>query len=257
MDKQEIVLRSNFTDFFIFKLGPVTVKIINQSNNSIIVPYFLHNFSLDPQLSQNEIILTIRQINNRIDESAKTIFSSKNSISSWIIKEDESHFFYNQLIDDANSILKMSCDKEFLHWNYFVSESNKNILETPFDSIFFQYCLTNFNVSLLHASAVFNKKHGLIFTGPSNRGKSTICSLFYQNGYEVIHDDKILLYEENNELIAENLPRYDKDVARKSSVNFLFEITGHEANNISETNNPKELIINNDSIVSYIEKNIF
>ena len=71
------------------------------------------------------------------------------------------------------------------------------------------YELTTFkNALMIHASAVMFNHNGLLFSGVSGVGKSTLASIFEEQGAKIINDDRVIIRKKNTEFEVFNTPMY-------------------------------------------------
>jgi hypothetical protein len=66
-------------------------------------------------------------------------------------------------------------------------------LNYPCDQILLMNRLLYRNVLLMHAAGVDDQGNGLLFTGPSDIGKTTLARLWRQQGARLLNDDRMLL----------------------------------------------------------------
>ncbi|MBS0009971.1 MAG: hypothetical protein KFF49_01080 [Bacteroidales bacterium] len=103
----------------------------------------------------------------------------------------------------------------------------------PIDGLLLYY-LTALNGDIfIHGSGVNHKGRGCLFTGRSGKGKSTIARIFREQGAEVVHDDRLILRQENNRVFMYNTPVYEGDIFKKSELSAIYVIDHGSLNMIS------------------------
>ena len=88
----------------------------------------------------------------------------------------------------------------------------KEIMGLPFGYALFQRGLT-----ILHGSSISHNNKGIIFSGISGSGKSTVISGLINKGFKYISDDLVCLDSKNN------LHSYTNTLAVQSNANFAKE----------------------------------
>ena len=110
-----------------------------------------------------------------------------------------------------NNEIKFKFIKISGSYNFITREGNFDIedSEIAFYSLLrmlFSYSIAFFDGIYLHASAVFNDKHGIIATGLSGAGKSTFAMTAAKQNYKVIHDDLVLIRKLDDDFKIFSIP---------------------------------------------------
>ncbi|MDD3878070.1 MAG: hypothetical protein PHT69_15735 [Bacteroidales bacterium] len=83
---------------------------------------------------------------------------------------------------------------------------------------------------MIHASGIeFNKK-GLVFSGFSGIGKSTMAGLWHTNGYKVINDDRLMLRMIDGQCHVFNTPMPYADQPKETILKHAFLLKQHPTN---------------------------
>lgn len=106
-------------------------------------------------------------------------------------------------------------------------------LEYPLDGLILYY-LTAINADLMiHASGVFYNGRGYLFSGMSGKGKTTMATLWDNIGAQVIHDDRLIIRDNEGVFRMHNTPVYRNDVPRSASIDRIFLIEHGKENRIT------------------------
>jgi hypothetical protein len=104
----------------------------------------------------------------------------------------------------------------------------------PVDGLILYY-LTALNGDIfIHGSGVSHKGHGCLFTGRSGRGKTTIAGIFRDSGSEVVHDDRLVIRQNDKGVFMYNTPVYDNEKYSKASLSSIY-IIDHGKRNVSRS----------------------
>lgn len=129
------------------------------------------------------------------------------------------------------AILKFSLS--IREWDLWIENAGYETdpLEYPLDGLILYY-LTAINADLMiHASGVFYNGRGYIFSGMSGKGKTTMATLWDNIGAQVIHDDRLIIRDNEGIFRMHNTPVYRNDNPRSASVDRIFLI-GHGKENM-------------------------
>ena len=87
------------------------------------------------------------------------------------------------------------------------------------------------NGFLIHASGVKDGENGYLFTGVSGIGKSTMATIWAKNGAEVINDDRLIIYKEDQGYRFANtpMPHYN-DHSKQAPLKAIFLLTQSKEN---------------------------
>jgi hypothetical protein len=113
------------------------------------------------------------------------------------------------------AVLKFSLSLR--EWDLWIENAGYETdpLEYPLDGLVLYY-LTAINADLMiHASGVFYNGRGYLFSGMSGKGKTTMATLWDNIGAQVIHDDRLIIRDNEGIFRMHNTPVYKNDVPRK------------------------------------------
>ncbi len=146
----------------------------------------------------------------------------------WSIWKDHAELFISTIFPlsepEKNAILKFSLtDRE---WDLWVNGSVDEIdpFEYPLDGLILYYLTVIYGDIMIHASGVNHAGHGYIFSGISGKGKTTIARLWDDGGARVIHDDRLIIRNNEYGYRMYNTPVYKNDEPRESRLNKIFII---------------------------------
>ncbi|OGL42669.1 MAG: hypothetical protein A2W05_00720 [Candidatus Schekmanbacteria bacterium RBG_16_38_10] len=104
-------------------------------------------------------------------------------------------------------------DKDFSRGEIYLSPSNSsspyalNPLAYPLDEVLMVSILSRGNGILLHSNCIEDKGSGMLFTGISGAGKSTMAQIWQgRNGVKVLTDERVIIRKENNSFYAYGTP---------------------------------------------------
>ena len=131
------------------------------------------------------------------------------------------------------AVLKFSLSLR--EWDLWIENAGYETdpLEYPLDGLVLYY-LTAINADLMiHASGVFYNGRGYLFSGMSGKGKTTMATLWDNIGAQVIHDDRLIIRDNEGIFRMHNTPVYKNDVPRIASVDRIFLIDYGKENRIT------------------------
>lgn len=110
------------------------------------------------------------------------------------------------------------------------TKSNNPITINPFvhplGILMVSAIIMNSNGFLIHASGVKDGENGYLFTGVSGIGKSTMANIWSKNGAEIVNDDRLIIYKENQGYQFANtpMPHYN-DISKNAPLKAIFLLT--------------------------------
>jgi len=131
------------------------------------------------------------------------------------------------------AILKFSLSLR--EWDLWIENAGYETdpLEYPLDGLILYY-LTAINANLMiHASGVFYNGRGYLFSGMSGKGKTTMATLWDNIGAQVIHDDRLIIRDNEGIFRMHNTPVYRNDIPRSASIDRIFLIEHGKENRIT------------------------
>lgn len=149
---------------------------------------------------------------------------------SFIVKSRNNAYVYNELIFSfTNNNWKLiyydiECKQKPIRFNPFTH---------PLGTLIFQYALINKNSFYIHGSGVNYNGQGLIFTGKSGFGKTTMSDIFHNGGMSVINDDRLIIRKIADSYMMFNSPLKNVTEPKQSRINHIFSIY-HSKKNIVE-----------------------
>ena len=140
-----------------------------------------------------------------------------------------------QNIDEIQQIAYL--DETYSHWKVYsepTSESSLWPLKYPLGPIVMHYLTVKSNSVMIHASCIFDRKKGRIFTGFSGNGKSTISKLWADAGNLIINDDRIIIRKRETGYRAYNTPMYYKDIPKSTGLDAIYLISHSPENKMKK-----------------------
>lgn len=138
------------------------------------------------------------------------------------------------LVADAEGhyVSALEMDDQSLLWRLHpgTTGATADPLVYPLDGLILYYLTLAKGAIMMHASAVNINGQGWIFSGMSGRGKTTIAKIFDNSGYEVIHDDRVILAKTGGRWIAYSTPVYRNDVPRSAPADHIWIIEHGKSN---------------------------
>ena len=132
------------------------------------------------------------------------------------------------------AVLRLTADSTA--WDLYIDSPVDNIdpLSYPLDSLILYY-LTAINGDIfVHASGVTDGHSGYIFSGVSGKGKSTMAKIWNENGWKVIHDDRLIIRKRDDGYYMYNTPVYNNDTPASSLVTAVYLIEHGNDNSSSK-----------------------
>lgn len=135
------------------------------------------------------------------------------------------------------SVMRAVMQADHTQWRIYVESPPDTVSDEvdpliyPFGHLLLYYSLSFFNGLMLHASGVYYKGGGYIFSGYSGRGKTTMANIWEREGALVVHHDTLILRWENNALYMHSMPVPAlNDHPRKARVSGIFLIDHGDTN---------------------------
>lgn len=120
-------------------------------------------------------------------------------------------------------------------WDIILDSKDETInpLAYPLDGLLIYY-LTALNGDIfIHGSGVEYDGCGLLFTGQSGKGKTTIARLFDEAGAVVVHDDRLIIRHIGGEYMMFNTPVYELERSNYSPLRAIYTISHGKENKAS------------------------
>jgi hypothetical protein len=146
----------------------------------------------------------------------------------WSIWEYNSVLFIKTTLPlslyQKNAVLKFSMtDRE---WDLWI-ETDKSEIDPfgyPLDGLILYYLSVINKDIMIHASGVNYAGKGLLFSGVSGKGKTTMARLWENREASVIHDDRLIIRRSESGYQMYNTPVYNNDQPMSSSLDRIFII---------------------------------
>jgi len=158
----------------------------------------------------------------------------------WNVSQCGETYIFNIFDAESPGTLQQICTTNslFREWNvYMVSKTDKNSsiepLKYPLGPLLMYYLTVNHDAIMIHASGISDNGLGRIFTGVSGKGKSTMARIWFEEGAEVLNDDRLIIRKEKDGYTIHNTPMFYADKPRSSKFNAAY-IIRHETENVLE-----------------------
>lgn len=116
------------------------------------------------------------------------------------------------------------------------ADTDVNPIGYPIDGLLFYY-LTALNGDIfIHGSGIEIKGEGLLFSGISGKGKTTIARIFDEAGARIIHDDRLIIRKKEGRYFMYNTPVYNNEVRSSAALSRIY-LLEHSETNSSESLN--------------------
>ena len=162
-----------------------------------------------------------------------------NGISLWnIVKHNNQKFLFTSE-PSRNIYPYLAADFSQSHkcWTIYNSEIVKengidllNPLAYPMGPLLLYHLALNNNAIMIHASGVQVEEGGYIFSGFSGVGKSTMAGIWFNEGYSVINDDRLLIRKLDGKYHFFNTPMTYGDQPKRALLKAAFLLKHHHEN---------------------------
>ncbi len=232
----------NTTNVLYFSIAEYLIRLdISFLNTPLLISPYWKNFTTQ---NSKPVDLTIKCFSGlpeiTLNEESCLFDAAKkekiNVENNWGIYRLNNYIYISAVTSQCNKLILQIISETEMHL-YFERESSLADPFLPPMGPLIYYYLSSFNKSfLIHASGVQYENSGYIFTGISGIGKSTMAKIWKENGANVIHDDRLLLREVNEQFYFYNTPLYDDDFSKSAVVNAVFILSQSKTNTIKKIN---------------------
>jgi len=244
----KMALQENISANFAIQIADFNILVYtNNKNISLISESILENFIVGTKRHFDLSIEVHHKIPIEFIES-KEIFKApyieeidgvKKTLSPnfWSV-----HKFRDKFIVITSSLkslnlpnLALSFDIKSAKWDIYSNQQIQQInpFEYPMLPLVLFYLVIKNNAIMIHASGIKNEGKGIIFSGFSGAGKSTMANLWQKYHAEIIHDDRLIIRKISGEYFMYNTPVYENDYSKKCKLDNIFLIN-HNKKNISK-----------------------
>ena len=145
-----------------------------------------------------------------------------------IVKENDCVYMNTHLFHNETVYMSLDLSAFHIHIIYFSDLSIADLMALIKTAFIWanNYFLDEY-MFLMHASAVeLEKNKSTIFIGASGAGKTTVAKYCYENGYLVLSDETILLWQENGNCYVQGTPWHgsEKSIIGSAKICRLNEI---------------------------------
>lgn len=125
---------------------------------------------------------------------------------------------------DTGGVLRFSTRTR--RWDLRLEDTGvaRDPMEYPLDALVLYYLTVISGDIMIHASGVYSRGKGRIFTGVSGSGKSTMARLWEEEGAFVINDDRIIIRRTNEGYLMHNTPLYVSDPSVAAPLHAIYLI---------------------------------
>jgi hypothetical protein len=154
----------------------------------------------------------------------------------WSVWSDDPYTYiktsYPLSPDKKNGLLKFSLSEN--EWHLWIDGNCNEVdpAEYPLDGLILYYLTTLTSDIFIHAAGVSFNGKGLLFTGISGKGKSTMAGLWKDYGAGIIHDDRLIIRKSGNNYLMFNTPVYENECPMESVITGIYIIEHGRENNL-------------------------
>jgi hypothetical protein len=206
-----------------------------------VAPKFLRNIINDTVC---DVLIRIHSGHRELPAGAERVFHAPfveekdgilihNNPDFWSVWKHNSCLYIKTIFplsdDPKTGLLSFSIEK--MEWDLWIESPGKKIdpFEYPLDGLILYYLTVINRDIMIHASGINYAGKGLLFSGVSGKGKSTMAKLWDDSGAKVIHDDRLIIRKAGAGYRMFNTPVYNNDVPVDSSLERIFIIEhGHK-----------------------------
>lgn len=170
--------------------------------------------------------------------SSEKIIYNNSEKHDWTFNKDDNVYYINIKSKQTKYIaIRLEMPLNSNEWNCIMYNltSNSEFIINPFihplGSLIQKKMLLKNSSFFIHGSGLCFKKKGLIFTGKSGVGKTTISKIFENISYHV-HDDRLIISKANNEYFMFNSPMINVFEKRSCKVDKIFSIKQSNKNEL-------------------------
>jgi hypothetical protein len=161
-----------------------------------------------------------------VEEIDNTLIKTNDNF--WSIYKNTGNIFIKTTLpystDNKEAIVRLSLSTN--RWDLFIKGGSINIdpFEYPLDGLILYYWTAKSGDIMIHASGVNHSGNGLLFSGISGKGKSTMAGLWKEAGADVIHDDRLIIRCISDTYKMFNTPIYNYDKPKSSALRYIYLI---------------------------------
>lgn len=148
------------------------------------------------------------------------------------------HVFSPERPNGLQQVAELDADRTT--WTVYLEATKQNgllglvPLNYPLGPLIMYYLTVRFDAVMIHSSCVTENGDAHLFTGVSGKGKSTMARLWFENGAEVLNDDRLIIRKENEKYVVHNTPMFYQDRPRRAFLKNASIIHHAEKNNSVE-----------------------
>ncbi len=222
------------------------IRIESSSDGPELTPSekFLNYFCFE---NNPDIILKVHSGKFNIPDGAKKVFDApfveelngiriKKNDKFWDIYKHGNSLYVSAIFPYSNkhreAILQFSLENR--EWDLWLDsmDDEADPMEYPLDGLILYYLTVIHGNIMIHASGVYYKGQGYLFSGISGSGKSTMAKLWTMTGVKIIHDDRLIIRKEGMGYMMYNTPVYDNDEPRESWLDRIYVIEHGKENKL-------------------------
>lgn len=206
-----------------FSTGGFKIKFQSESSNLLTLEQGVLPFVIRGDCPNADVVIQAEKDFPDLNTNEKDIlFEASNGPLKFfsIYKYNDALKFlvYDQSTD--NKIQQIAfLDKDFTKWTVYSNSTDTSEkifpLKYPLGPLVLYYLTLKQDAVIIHSSGIFDGIKGRLFTGFSGTGKSTMASLWYKAGSNIINDDRIIIRCENEKVYMYNTPMFYADIPKK------------------------------------------
>ena len=192
------------------------------------LPFVVESESTEPHMTVN----SFGKLPNEPLSGGKLLYSARMPEGElWNVSLCGDTYVFNVFDSESPGTLQQTCttDAQFRNWNVYMASSAAptdpiDPLKYPLGPLLMYYLTVNHDAIMIHASGISDNGIGRIFTGVSGKGKSTMARIWFDEGADVLNDDRLIIRKENGGYMVHNTPMFYADRPRTSEFNAAYII---------------------------------
>lgn len=225
------------------------IEIKRNKNISLIVENGYNAFLLPGKIHNADIEITAHNglMEKHLLESQLLFTAIMGGKPLWEISQtNDSYKFTIYSQEKIGSVQQIAlANREFSRWEIFMEpQMDTNGQEGvcpllyPMGPLVLYYLALNKDAIMVHASGIWDGTKGMLFSGFSGTGKSTMAKLWEQRGALIINDDRLVIRKNDEGYFINNTPMFYADkpkIARLDSIYLPFHAEKNSIQKLSGT----------------------
>jgi len=238
------------TNDFYLEIAAFIIRIYTEEEALIWVPEGYVPFITDSTQKPDVEIAVVQnlpfnpeegtEVFNAIEPDDSKQINRGQSLWNIVKKNNQKLLFTSEPSRNIYPYLAADFSSDTKRWTIFNSEVVEeagarllNPLAYPMGPLLLYHLALNHNAIMIHASGVPVEEGAYIFSGFSGVGKSTMAGLWFNEGYNVINDDRLLIRKLEDKYYIFNTPMTYEDKPKQAQLKAAFLLKHHHENVLS------------------------